>query len=275
MPFTQSDLVAAVERSPQLAAAHDRAGWVGLYTSDAEICDPVGSRPHRGTDRIDRFYATFIAPRDITFHVRADVVVDDTVIRDVELEVRMSGGVTMRIPAVLRYDLAAVAGEPKITRLQAFWELPGMIGQFLGSGPRALPAGGALGVALLRNQGLAGAVGFLAGLRRTGAGVAKREVDRFLRDAAAGDEVAVRRRLGKGAPVTRGEHRPLSGAELLDVLAGVRCDKLLAAGRHVVAALRTPDGDRAVVIADVQPRPFRITRLRVFAAPGLTESGRG
>jgi hypothetical protein len=274
MPFTQADLLSAVERSPQLAAAHDRTGWVGLYTPDGEICDPVGSRPHRGTDRIDRFYATFIAPRDITFGVRSDVVVDDTVVRDVDLEVRMSAGVTMRIPAVLRYDLAAVGGEPKIARLQAFWELPGMIGQFLGSGPRALPAGAALGVALLRNQGVAGAAGFLAGLRRAGAS-AKREVDRFLRDAAAGDEVAVRRRLGRGARVTAGEHRPLSGAELLAILAGAHSDKLLAAGRHVVAAVRAPDGERAVLIADVETRPFAITRLRVFAAPGLTRSDRG
>jgi hypothetical protein len=274
MPFTRADLLSAVERSPRLAAAHDRAGWVALYTPDAEIDDPVGSRPHRGTDRIDRFYSTFIAPRDISFRVRADVVVDETVVRDVDLEVRMAGGVTMHIPAVLRYDLTEVGGEPKISRLQAFWELPGMIGQFVRSGPPALRAGGALGVALLRNQGLAGAAGFLSGLRGTGA-VGKRHVDRFLVEAAAGDEVAVRRRLGRSARVTLGESRPLSGAELLGLLARVRCDKLLAAGQHVVAALRTPDGERAVVIADVENRPFTITRLRVFAAPGLIGSDRG
>jgi hypothetical protein len=274
MTFTQADLLSCVERSPMLAAAHDREGWVALYTPDAEIEDPVGSRPHRGTGQIDRFYATFIAPRDITFGVRADVVVDETVVRDVDLEVRMSGGVTMHIPAVLRYDLTAVAGEPKIARLQAFWELPAMIGQFVRTGPRAVPAGVALGAALLRHQGPAGAAGFLSGLRRTGA-AGKRQVDRFLGDAAAGDEMAVRRRLGRGARVTLGESRPVSGAELLALLAGAHCDKLIAAGRHVVAALRTPDGERAVVIADIEIRPVTITRLRVFTAPGLTGSGRG
>jgi hypothetical protein len=274
MTFTEADLLSAVERSPRLAAAHDRAGWVALYAPDAEIEDPVGSRPHRGTDRIDRFYATFIDPRDITFHVRTDVVVDDTVVRDVDLEVRMSAEVTMHIPAVLRYDLAAVDGVPKIARLQAFWELPGMIGQFLRSGPRAVPVGGALGVALLRNQGVPGAAGFLAALRGAGP-AAKRGVDRFVRDAAAGDEVAVRRGLGRGSPITMGDRRPLSGAELLGLLAGARAHKLIAAGRHVVAAVRRPDGECAVVIADVEARPFTITRLRVFAGPRLTGLDRG
>ncbi|BCI53528.1 hypothetical protein NIIDNTM18_28060 [Mycolicibacterium litorale] len=165
MAFPRHDLLTAVERSPRLVAEHDRAGWVALYTPDAVIEDPVGSRPHRGLAEIDRFYATFIAPRDITFHVRRDVVVDETVVRDVDLEVGMTAGVTMRIPAVLRYDLAGVDGELKITRLQAFWELPGMVATFLRRGPRAVPAGGALTVGLLRNQGLGGAAGFLAGLR--------------------------------------------------------------------------------------------------------------
>ncbi|WP_197377505.1 nuclear transport factor 2 family protein [Mycolicibacterium baixiangningiae] len=273
MTFTRAELLTAVERSPRLVAVHDRAGWVALYTPEAQIEDPVGSRPHRGLDQIDRFYSTFIAPRDITFHLRTDVVVDDTVIRDVDLEVRMGVGVTMHIPAVLRYDLAAVGGEVKIARLQAFWELPGMVGQFLRSGPRALPAGGALSVALLRNQGLGGAAGFLSGL--VGAGtVGKRHVERFLGDAGAGDEVAVRRRLGR-TRVTVGESHPLSGADLLGMLADVRCDKLIAGGPHVVAAIEAPNGDRGVLIFDLETRPLTITRLRVFAAPGLTGSDRG
>ncbi|MGE2715592.1 nuclear transport factor 2 family protein [Mycolicibacterium litorale] len=267
MTFTRDDLLSAVERSPQLVAEHDRAGWVALYTPDAQVEDPVGSRPHRGLAQIDRFYSTFIAPREISFHVRHDVVVDETVVRDVDLDVRMSGGVTMRIPALLRYDLAEVGGELKITRLQAFWELPGMVVRFVRTGPRAVPAGGALGVSLLRNQGLAGAAGFLSGLRGAGM-LGKRHVERLLRAAAAGDEVAVRRGLGKGARITVGERRPLSGAEFLGVLTGARCDKLIAAGRHVVAAIDSPDGGHGVVIADVEKRPIAVTRLRVFVARG-------
>jgi hypothetical protein len=62
----ESALLAAVERSPE-AAAHDRAGWVGLFTVDGRIEDPVGSRPHVGQAQIGRFYDTFIGPRDIAF----------------------------------------------------------------------------------------------------------------------------------------------------------------------------------------------------------------
>lgn len=265
MGHSRADLLAAVERSPQLVAARDRAGWVGLYALDAQIEDPVGSRPHRGPTEIDRFYATFIAPREITFHPGADLVVDDTVVRDLELEVRMSDAVTMRIPAVLRYDLAPTGSDLKITRLQAFWELPGMVGQFLRAGPAALPVGGALSVALLRNQGLTGTGGFLAGFRGAGRS-GRREFTHFLADARAGDEVAVRRRLARGARITHGENDQLPAAELLDRLTDAEPHKVIVAGRHVVAGLSAGRG-AAVLIADVEKNPFAITRIRFFDDP--------
>src|ERR687883_1471579 len=100
-----SDLLAAVEQSPRAAAAHDRAGWVGLFTDDGRIEDPVGSRPHVGPAQISRFYDTFIGPRQITFHRDLDIVSGTSVIRDLTLEVMMGADVRMMIPAFLRYDL--------------------------------------------------------------------------------------------------------------------------------------------------------------------------
>jgi Nuclear transport factor 2 (NTF2) domain len=61
----ESALLTAVERSPQAATAHDRAGWVGLFTTDGRVEDPVRSRPHVGHGEIGRFYDTFIGPRDM------------------------------------------------------------------------------------------------------------------------------------------------------------------------------------------------------------------
>src|SRR6202048_3201784 len=170
MAFTRADMLAAVERSPEAAGAHDRDGWVGLFTANGRVEDPVGSQPHQGTAEIARFYDTFIGPRDITFHRDVDIVVGTTVIRDLELEVRMSSTLTMRIPTYLRYDVEDHAGELNVAALQAFWELPAMVGQFLRSGVRALPAGAALAKALLTNQGLAGSLGFLSGLSGIGSG---------------------------------------------------------------------------------------------------------
>ena len=99
-----ADMLAAVERSPEAAGAHDRDGWVALFAPDGRIEDPVGSRPHVGRAQIARFYDTFIGPRDITFHRGHDVVSGSAVIRDLTLEVKMGASVTMTIPAFLRYD---------------------------------------------------------------------------------------------------------------------------------------------------------------------------
>src|SRR5690606_39712841 len=56
MTFTRTEMIAVVERSPHTIEARDRHGWVDLFTPDARIEDPVGSRPHIGRDRIERFY---------------------------------------------------------------------------------------------------------------------------------------------------------------------------------------------------------------------------
>ena len=53
--LNREDLLAAVERSPQAFTVHDRNGWVGVFTADARVEDPVGSQPHVGHEQIYRF----------------------------------------------------------------------------------------------------------------------------------------------------------------------------------------------------------------------------
>ena len=168
-PLDREQLLAAVERSPQAAAAHDRAGWVALFTGDGRIEDPVGSRPHVGRTQIGRFYDTFIGPRDIKFHRDLDIVFGTVVLRDLELEVAMGSAVTMYIPAFLRYDLREGNGQWQIAELRAYWELPAMMLQFLRTGSRAVSPAVQLSRGLLGNQGLRGTAGFMAGFRRVGA----------------------------------------------------------------------------------------------------------
>lgn len=255
-----ADMLAAVERSPEAAGAHDRDGWIGLFGPDGRIEDPVGSRPHVGSAQIAGFYDTFIGPRDVTFHRRADVVSGHAVVRDLTLEVRMGASVTMSIPAFLRYDLD---DSLKVVRLQAFWELPAMVWQFARNGVGALPAGLQLTRALLRNQRLAGTVGFLAGFRGA-TSRAKRHLAGLLDDACAGDQVAVRRRLGDGAQLTRGDDDRIGTSELVGLLHGARWDGMVRAGSVAVARLRR-DGRQLVLFADVETRPTRIRAVRVFA----------
>lgn len=264
MPFSRADTLAAAQQSLHKAAAHDRAGWLDLFAATAAVEDPVGSRAHRGRDQLNRFYRTFIEPRRITAHPRRDIVAGMTVIRDVTLEVVMSPSVTMLIPAYLRYDLDPV--DLRITRLQAYWELPAMVGQFLRSGVGAAPAGVRLSSALLRNQGVRGTAGFLSGFRSVGSR-GKRSFARFLADAADGDEISVRRRLPGSAPIRDGAQGPISRAALSSRLAGASADKLVVAGRHVVATVAR-DGHHAVLIAGLAAPRFAVTGLRYYADDG-------
>lgn len=263
MTFTRAELLAAVERSPQAAGAHDRDGWVGLFADGGQVEDPVGSQAHIGRDRIGRFYDTFIRPRDITFHRDVDIVDGTTVIRDLELEVAMGSAVTMRIPAYLRYALRSGATGLQIAELQAYWELPAMAGRFVRNGVGAVPAGLQLTSALLRNQGPAGALGFAQALR--GAGRPGRRLFTGLLDAlCAGDEVALRRRLNRHTAVLSGDTASLTASRLVEHAAGASWRKVIASGRSFVAGLDS-GGQRAVLIADLTRKPVAVERLRYFA----------
>ncbi|MDT5091727.1 MAG: hypothetical protein QOH60_1090 [Mycobacterium sp.] len=220
--MTVSDLIAVVERSPEATAAHDKAAWVGLFTPDGRVEDPVGSRPHVGHAQIGRFYDTFIGPRQVTFHRDFDVVHGTTVVRDLTLEVMMGSRVKMMIPIFMRYDLREVgrAGSEndwQITRLRAYWELPAMVAQFLRSGAGAIPASLQLSAALVRNQRIAGTAGFVSGFRGVG-----RRGKRLVADALAAGQL--------------GDVRPR--------------DKIVASGSAVAAAVTTPSG-RGVLFAEL------------------------
>lgn len=264
VPLDRAHLLAAVERSPQAAAVHDRAGWVALFTADGCVEDPVGSWPHLGTAQIGRFYDTFIGPRDITFHRHLDIVFGTAVLRDLDLEVVMGPSVTMRIPAFLRYDLREANGEWRIAILRAYWELPAMMRQFARTGSGAIPPGLQLSRNLLSNQGLKGAAGFMAGLRRVGARH-KELVDKFLRAMARGDNYAAAHALSATATITLGDSDPLEPAALAAQLGGASGTKTIGAGRTVVVALNSDRG-RGIVFADVAWRGNAITRIRYFPA---------
>jgi hypothetical protein len=259
---TESALLAAVERSPAAAAAHDRQGWVGLFTDDGSVEDPVGSRPHTGPAEIGRFYDTFIGPRNIGFHRDLDIVYGSSVIRDLELEVAMGSAVTMTIPAFLRYDLRQVEGDWQIAVLRAFWELPAMVLQFLGNGLSALPAGVQLSRGLMRNQRLRGTAGFAAGFRRAGSRQ-KALVDTFVNAVGGGDRFAALQALSSGATIAFGDETA-DIAELIRRCPGATATKLIAAGTTVAASVAS-GRRRGVLFADVARHGTGIQRVRYFA----------
>lgn len=261
MPPGQPDLLAVVEQSPRAAGAHDRSAWVGLFSTDGRVEDPVGSRPHIGRTQIGRFYDTFIGPRDITFHRDLDIVRGPIVVRDLELEVAMGSAVTMHIPAVLRYDLRENGDEWRLVRLRAYWELPAMMWAFLRNGRSALPAAAQLAQALLRNQRLAGTAGFVAGFRRPGAR-RKGAVAALVAAAARGDTAAALRSLSSDAVVTYGDDTATGVDELSAGLRGAQVTKMLAAGATVAGSISSDRG-RGVLFADFE-RGNSISRIRYF-----------
>ncbi len=271
-PVDRAALLATVERSPQAAAARDRTGWVGLFTADGRIEDPVGSRPHMGHEQIGRFYDTFIGPRDIKFHRDLDIVCGHVVLRELELEVAMGPAVTMHIPAFLRYDLKQhlqtdlreANGQWRIAQLRAYWELPAMMLQFLRSGPQALPPALRLARGLLGNQGLRGTAGFMTGFRRAGARQ-KKLVQTFVGDTARDDKAAALSALSSTAAITLGDNDAFDLAELAAQLDGAAITKMNGAGSTVAVSLNSGHG-RAIMFADVAWRGNTINRIRYFPA---------
>ncbi|UXA15886.1 ketosteroid isomerase family protein [Mycobacterium sp. SMC-4] len=251
MATTRSDLLTAAQRSLTAANAHDREGWIGLFTDDGRVEDPVGSAPHRGRAAIARFYDTFIGPRTINFHPHADIVSGTTVVRDVTLEIAMSSALTMQVQTFIRYDLREVDGAWRLAALTAYWELPAMMRQFARGGLAALPAGAALGRTMLTNQGLLGSLGFAGGFFGLGS-AGKNLFANFLDAACSGDEVGLRR-VTAGTSLTRGDNGPVTSSELAAELAGAHWDKLITSGRSVAARLER-DGIDGVMFGQVRGR---------------------
>jgi hypothetical protein len=264
VPLDRDHLLAAVERSPQAFTVHDRDGWVGVFTANARVEDPVGSQPHVGHEQIYRFYDTFIGPRDIKFHRDLDIVFGTVVLRDLELEVAMGPSVTMYIPAFLRYDLREANGEWRIAALRAYWELPAMMAQFLRTGSGAISPALQLSRDLLSNQGVRGTAGFMTGFRRVGVRH-KRLVEKFLHAITRGDKFAAPHALSSTVTMTLGDNDPLDVDELVAQLGGASWAKTIAAGPTVAVSLNAGHG-RGILFADVAWRGNAINRIRYFPA---------
>ncbi len=260
MTAVDTELLAVVERSPAATSTHDRSAWVGMFSADARVEDPYGSRPHTGREQIGRFYDTFIAPRQIIFHRDIDVAVGRTVVRDLMLEIVMAAGVTLNVPMHLRYDLEEFGGDWQVSRLRAHWELPTMVAEMLRQGAKSVPVSLRMGGHLLRNQGIGGTAGFLLGFRRPGRRE-RRCVKAFLAAVVDGDELTARRALSGGMSI--GDETPITVSEFVDRLRGGRWSKVIAAGDTVSASISAPSG-RGVIFCETSGAATGVRRVRYF-----------
>lgn len=214
-------LHALIERSPACVAAHDRAGWLALFSEDAFIEDPVGSTPAAKADgMLGRFYDTFIAPHEIRFVIRRDHYLGNEVFRDAVIKTRIRPGVEVEVAAYLLYQIADSGGALQVRRMAAHWQLLKMSAVAMGLGPRAwLPMTG-LFARMLRNLGPAWVGGYLASLWRGIGGRGGAAASALARAIAARDSgalCALFSQGGDGAAIELGP-RVLAPAQLLAAL---------------------------------------------------------
>ncbi|MEZ5503762.1 MAG: hypothetical protein R3E50_14290 [Halioglobus sp.] len=277
--FCAADCLALVERSPAAVAAQDKAAWLSLFARYSIVEDPVGSAPHlcglydrrtghRGPGCLSRFFDTFIAPNTIVFHVDRDSVCGLHVMRDLTIEITMAPEVVVRVPMHLLYELTVEAGELKIFRLAAHWELWPMLKQQLSGGRALLTVGNAAAVRMLRYQGIGGVAGFMRALSSVGA-PGKERATRFAHYFNAGDATSLAGLFASPAvAVAFPQAGPrLSPAALIGQGGTLHCTKLLAAGNVVSATVAYRRADRewqGVALFELDRRSLRIVDLTFY-----------
>jgi hypothetical protein len=165
MDYQNEQLLAVVDRSPQLVAVHDRQGWLDLFSDDAVVEDPIGSPPAgKASGLLGRFWDTFIAPHQIRFEVKRDLFSGREVFRDVIIHTRITDRVQIDVPAYLLYQLEERGGVLHVRRLAAHWELARLSLGALKLGPRAWWPMTRLFGRMLGRMGFSWVGGYLAAL---------------------------------------------------------------------------------------------------------------
>jgi ketosteroid isomerase-like protein len=197
----RNKLYELVKRSPELVDRHDREGWLGLFSSEAVVEDPVGAGLNRkgkdwrgARDGLSRFYDIFIAPNDIKFTVNQDIVMGNEVVRDVLIHTRLPNGAISEVAAYLIYRGVEEGGEVKLASLQAHWDFKGNAMRLLrNNGMKGIVASTVQFWSMLRIQGLKRVMLYLGAMYK---GIFKKgitAVNSFAAAVNAGDEAGLAR----------------------------------------------------------------------------------
>jgi hypothetical protein len=188
-----------VKRSPELVDRHDREGWLGLFSSEAVVEDPVGAGLNRkgkdwrgGCDGLGRFYDIFIGPNNIKFTVNQDIAIGSEVVRDVLIRTTLPNGAVSEVAAYLIYRGVEEGGGVKLGGLQAHWDFRGnAMGLLRSNGIKGVVASTGQFWKMLRIQGLKRVVVYLGamykGIRKKGIAA----VNSFAAAVNAGDEAGM------------------------------------------------------------------------------------
>jgi hypothetical protein len=273
-------LLAQVEKSPAAVAIHDKTAWMSIFAQYHIVEDPVGSKPHvsgiydsasgaRGNAPLSRFFDTFIAPNQIAFDVKKDIVCANHVVRDLTINIQMSEHVQAQVPMHLLYELIEENGEWKIVRLAAHWELMPMIFQLLGKGFSCFGVLGSLTVRMLKLQGFFGMLGFSKAVFNIG-GVGKKSVRDFSKafnSKKLSDLMGV---FASDADIVHwpfGE-KPIHPSQLLESRTGeISLTKVMAAGDTITASITLKESDiskEGVAIFEFNRSLKKIAAVKIY-----------
>ena len=225
----RAEVLALVRSSPVLVAAHDKAGWLGIFGREHVVEDPVGARPVRSQDTgaLERFWDTFIARNEIEFEVARDWVHGFDVVRDVTVVTTMRPGVVVRTPAHLIYQTVYEDGTLKVRRMAAYWEPRPVYRQMMRPTTAHVAAGLGQFAHMFRTLGVGPSLQFVGAARHIG-WRRKREL------------------LGE-----------LAGEGVSEV------SKLIASGDSVTAT-GLLDGETVAVIARFAPRSTTLREMQIY-----------
>lgn len=281
--YSVEDCLAVVERSPAAVALHDKSAWQGVFAAHNIVEDPVGSAAHvsglvgddghkRQADRLGPFYETFIAPNQIQFHVKQDIVCGLHVMRDITIEIVMSEAVTVHVPVHLLYELVEESGELKIFRLAAHWELGPMLWQQMSAGSAFLGVGAASAWRMLKQLGLRGMFGFGRAVYGVGA-AGKEKVADFVSAVNAGNLAAVEQLMFASDTQIAFPYgqASITAEQLCNDLCGqgeaLALSKVLAAGNFVsatFACVLSASPRAGVVLFELNKRTLKIENVTFY-----------
>ncbi len=264
-------LLRAAKASPETAAAHDKEGWLALYSDDAVVEDPVGtpasrkgSRPGRWGDELGRFYEAFIAASSIDMVTRRNIVSDMYVFRAVDIHTtNLKTGMKMKVPANLLYEIVPRGDGLAIRRMQAHWEMNRMTRILMGEGALGFRTIAVMNWRMLRAFGPKWLAAYFRASQQ-GVGRAGKEVLQRLAEQTGRDG---RETFAPRAQVELPGGATASPAEFLEGCTALEVRDLLASGQTVSGLASIEWGARArdaAFIAELDAAGSQIQRLRWF-----------
>ncbi len=117
--------------SREYVQTHNREGWLGLYSEDASVEDPIGISPldptgegHRGRAAREAFWDTFIAPVDISIEILHSYAAGSECANHIIITTTIDDGQGKRfeqkVQGIFTYHVNE-AGE--LTALRGYWEV--------------------------------------------------------------------------------------------------------------------------------------------------------